>query len=103
MPWLPHTPFQTHAEQFLRLHGEFHGELTEDFLAEAIHDHRDGIFGGNAALSAIEDLVLADLRCGRLVFPLRGLILYFDVGERVSAANVAYEHRIALREIAGAL
>src|SRR6266571_4161315 len=58
---LPNTAFQTDAEQPLRLHGELHGQLLEDFPAEAVHDHADGVLGRQAALLAVEDLVLTDL------------------------------------------
>ena len=64
---LTNASFETDTEQLLRLDGELHREFLEDFLAEAVDDHRDRVFGGDAALPAVENLVLADLRGGRLV------------------------------------
>jgi hypothetical protein len=57
---LPYAAFQADAQQLLRLHGELHRKFTEDLLAEAVHDHGDGIFGFQAALLQIEHLVFAD-------------------------------------------
>ena len=95
--------FETDPEQLLRLDGEFHWQFSQNFLAEAVDDHRDGIFGGEAALVAIEDLVLAD-------FGGRGFVLYVGRGvahiyvrEGMRAALVADKHRVALREVAGVL
>jgi hypothetical protein len=39
----------------------------EDFLAEAADDHVDRVLGRESALAAVEELVLANLRRGRLV------------------------------------
>src|SRR5207245_2174383 len=74
----------------------------EDLLAEAVDDHRHGVFGGQAALAAIEDLVLADLRGRSLVLDLRGRVLHFEVRESVGAALIAEQQRIALRVVARA-
>src|SRR5436190_8624425 len=96
------TPFQTYAEQFLRLDREFHRQLLEDLLAESIHDHRDGVFGRKSALHAVEQLILADARCRGFVLDLRRGVLHLDVGERMRRALVAEQERIALRVIARA-
>src|SRR2546430_12598733 len=45
-----HAPFEADPEQPLRFDRELHRELFEDFLAEAVHDHRHGVFGGETAL-----------------------------------------------------
>ncbi len=55
-----------------------------------------------AALPAVEQLVLADLRGRRLVLDLRGRVLHLDVGEGVRAALVAEQQRVALRVVARA-
>src|ERR1700692_2476322 len=85
---LPYAAFQAYAQQLLGFHGELHRELAEDFLAEAVHDHRHRIFGGNAALPAIENLVLADLRSGGFVLHLRRRILHFEIRERMRTALI---------------
>src|SRR5687767_5114812 len=53
---LPNRPLQAHAQQLLRLHRKFHGQLAEDFLAEAVDDHVHRIFQGDAAGFAVEEL-----------------------------------------------
>ena len=58
---------------------------------------------GEAALAAVEDLVLADLRGRRLVLDLRRRVLDLEVRERVRAALVADEQRVALRVVARVL
>src|SRR5215210_8811184 len=97
------APLEVHGEQLLGLDGELHGELAEDLLAEAVDDHRDRVLGGDAALVAVEDLVLADLRGRRLVLHARRRVLHVDVREGVRAAPVADEERVALREVPCAL
>ena len=54
------------------------------------------------ALLQVEDLVLADLRRRRLVLDRRRVVADLDVRERVRAAAVADEHRVALRVVARA-
>ena len=63
--------FEADAEQLLRLDRELHRQLLEDFLAEAVDDHVHRVLGRDAALLAVEDLVLADLRRRGLVLDLR--------------------------------
>lgn len=41
---LSHASFQTHAQQLLRLDGEFHGQLAENGFTEAIHNHAHRVF-----------------------------------------------------------
>src|SRR5688500_14950698 len=94
---------QADAEQLLRLHRELHGQLLEHLLAEAVHDHVDGVLRGETALLEVEDLVLADLRGGGLVLHLRGRVQHLDVGEGVRAALVAEQQRVALRVVARVL
>src|SRR5689334_5593439 len=53
---------QAHPEQLLRLHRELHGQLLQHLAREAVHDHRDRVLLRDAALPAVEELVLADLR-----------------------------------------
>src|SRR3989441_9338125 len=82
------------AEQLLRLHGKLHRQLAEDFLAEAVHDHRDGVLGLETALPAIEQLVLADFRRRGLVLEPRRAVLDLDVREGVGPAGAAHEQGV---------
>jgi len=68
---LSDASFQAHAQQLLRLDGELHRQLAEDLLAEAVHDHVDRVLERDAALLAVEELVLADLR-GRCLVLVNG-------------------------------
>src|SRR3546814_13246660 len=64
---LTDAAFQRDADQLLRLDGELHGELLHDLAAEAVHHQGDGVLLRQAALAAVEQLVLAGARGGRLV------------------------------------
>ena len=64
---LSDAAFEADAQEFLRFDGEFHREFAEDFLAEAVDDHVDGVLRGDAALVAVKNLVLADLGGGGFV------------------------------------
>src|SRR6266852_6187136 len=97
---LSNTTFQAHAQQFLRLDGKLHGQLAEHLFAEAVDDHRNRIFLRQAALLQIEELVVADLRCGRFVFHARRRVLHLDVGEGVGATLVANQQGVTLRVLA---
>jgi hypothetical protein len=66
----PTAPFEAEAHERLGFHGVLHGELVEDLPAEAVDDHRGGVLLGQAALAAVEELVLADLGRRRLVLDL---------------------------------
>ena len=72
--------FQAHAQQLLRLDRELHRQLAEHFLAEAADDHVDGVLRRDAALAAVEDLVFADLRRGRLVLHRAEVLLISRYG-----------------------
>src|SRR4029077_16877072 len=89
-------PLQAHAQQLLRLDGELHRQVQEHLLAEAVDDHVYRGLRGQAALLAVKNLVLADLRGGRLVLPLRAGVLHLDVREGVRPAAVAQKQRVAL-------
>src|ERR1700730_8356228 len=90
---------QVDGEQLLRLDGELHRQLAEDFLTEAVDDHADRILARRAAMPGVEDLVLAELRCGRFVLDPRRGILDLDVRERVRPTLVADQKGVTLRII----
>src|SRR5216684_2259873 len=96
----PDAAFQTDTQQLLRLHREFHGQLTEHTLAEAIHDHGNGVFPLQPALSQVEELVFTDLRGGSLMFHAGARVPHLDVRESVGTALVADQQRVALRIVA---
>src|SRR5687768_9678005 len=85
---LSNRTFEAHTQQFLGFHREFHRQLAEDFLAEAADDHVDRVLRLEAALPAVEDLVLADLRRRRFVLHLRRGVADFEIREGVRAALV---------------
>src|SRR6185295_8009372 len=98
---LANASLQAHTEQFLGLDRELHRQLAEDLLAEAVDDEVHGVLGREPPLAAVEDLVLADLRRGRLVLEAGGAVLHLDVGEGVRPALVPHEEGVALRVVAG--
>ena len=53
--------FKRYAEQLLGLDGELHGQLVEHILGIAVDDQPHSLLHGNAALVAVEELVLTDL------------------------------------------
>ena len=94
--------FQADSDKFLCLDGKLHRQLLQNFAAEAVDDEGHRLLLPNAARKAIEELVIGDLRCGRLVLDLRRGIAALDVGHGVGAAFLADEKGIALRVVAGA-
>src|SRR5574341_502983 len=74
---------KTDAQQVLRFHRELHGKLPEHFLAEAVHDHGNGVFRLEAALPEIKDLILADLGGRGFVLHDGGAVAHVDVRERM--------------------
>src|SRR5262245_26659153 len=87
--------FETDADKLLRFDGEFHGQLLQHFLAEAVDDQRYRVLRRQAALAAVEELILADLRGGRLVLDASGAVAAFDVRHGVGAALVADQQGVA--------
>src|SRR5271168_1490570 len=70
-PDLPDTAFETDGKQLLRLDREFHRQFLQHLLAEAVDDQRHRIFGAQPALTAVEQLVVADLGGRRFVLDPR--------------------------------
>src|SRR5258707_311561 len=66
---------EAHAEQLLRLDGEFHGQLLHDVLAETVHDHGHRVLLREPALPRVEQLVVGDLGRRGLVLDLRERLL----------------------------
>src|SRR5947207_4307660 len=91
---LTDASFEGDAKQLLRLHRELHRQLLEHLAAEAAYDHRHCVLGAQSPLLAVEDLVLADLRCRSLMLQSGSVILHLDVGEGVRATVVADQHRV---------
>ncbi len=98
---LSDASFEADTQKFLRFHGKLHGELAEDLLAETADDHRNGIFGRDSALPAVEQLIFTDLRCRGLMFHPGGAVHHLEVRERMSAALIAQKQRVALGVIPG--
>ncbi len=68
---LTHRTFQRDANQLLRFHREFHRQLLQHFLAEAVDDQRHRFFRAQPARLAIEKLVFGDFGGGGFVFDAR--------------------------------
>ena len=59
--------FRGRQKAVLRLYRKFHRELVDDLLGISINDEAYSIFGADAALVAIENLVLIHFRGGSLM------------------------------------
>src|SRR5262245_43618193 len=94
-----HAAFEAHAQEPRRLDRELHREVLEDFLAEAVHDHRHRVLAGQPPLLAVEQLVLADALRGRLVLHRGRAVAELDVGKGVGSAAIPQQHGIALRVV----
>src|SRR6185436_4966936 len=54
---LPHAPLKAHRNELLRLNGEFHRQLLQHVLDEAVHHERGRFLGRQSALAAVEQHV----------------------------------------------
>ena len=79
---------------------QFMRQLVEHFLRIAVDDQPDGILGRKPSLIAIKELILPDLRRGRLVLDDGRAVAHLDIGKRVRPAPVADKQRVALRVVA---
>jgi hypothetical protein len=93
---LADAAFQADSKQFLGFHGKLHGQLAENFLAEAIDDHVDSILGRDTTLIAIENLILTNLTGGGFVFDAGGGVPHFDVWKGVRPALISNKQGITL-------
>src|SRR5260221_5380059 len=100
---LPDAAFEADREELLRLDRELHRQLLQDVPAEAVDDQGQRVLVGEAALAAIEQLVVADLRGRRLVLDPGRRVAHLDIGNGVGAAAVADQQRVALRVVARTL
>src|SRR6266568_1487380 len=96
---LPNAAFQTHTQQLLRFHGKLHRQFLEHALTESIHNHRYSVFALDPALTQIEHLIFANLRSRSLVLHPSRRISDFDIRERMRAALISDQQRVALRVI----
>ena len=78
---------------------EFHRQFIQNVLSIAVDYQADSFFRRDAALVAVEQLVLRNLRCRGLVFENAAVVAAFHVRPGVRAALVAKQQRVALREI----
>src|SRR5262245_26544083 len=99
---LSHAAFQADRDQLLRLDGEFHRQLLQHVLDEAIDHQRHRLLLRQAPLLAIEQRVLGNLRGGGLVLEYGGRVLRLDIRHGMSAAPAADQERDATGETARA-
>ena len=82
---------QRDAQQFLRLDGELHRQLAENLLGVAVDDEADGVLLVNAALLAVEELVVGDLGGRGLVLEHGAGVGALQIGPGVRTALVAHQ------------
>ena len=92
-PFIRPTALQRDRNQLLRFHREFHRQLLQHILDEAVDDKANRLFLAQAALHAIKQHVLGNLRGRRFMLEQRGGVLCFDIRHGVRAAFVADQKR----------
>ena len=73
----------------MRFDGELHRQFVHDFFGIAIDNEAHGVFDANTALTAVEELVLANLAGGGFVFDDGSRIADLHIRECVCAAFIA--------------
>jgi hypothetical protein len=91
------------ANQLLRLHARTPSAAPAAPPAEAVDHERHGLFLVHAALAAVEQLIVVDLGCRRLMLHAGGVVLHLDIGNRVRPAFVADQKAVALGVVAAFL
>src|SRR6266699_6097551 len=76
---LAHTARHLQLDQAVQLNRVLHGKLLGNRLNKAVHDQRVGLRLVQATAHQVEELVVTDLRDGRLVTDL-GLVLFDTYG-----------------------
>ena len=97
---LADTSLEGYGEELLRLNGKLHRELAHHLTGIAVDDQTDRLLGSDATLVAVEELILIDLRGGRLMLHDGRVITYVCVRISVRSAMVAQEKAVALRVVA---
>src|SRR4051795_2285643 len=87
--------FHLELDQPVHLDGVLERELLRDRLDEARHDHRRGLGLGEPARHEVEELLLADLRDGRLVADVDVALVDLDVRVGVRARLLVEDQRVA--------
>ena len=57
---LSYSSLQRYTQQLLCFYRKLHWQLIEHVLGISVNDKSDGLFGGDATLIAVEELVLGD-------------------------------------------
>src|SRR4051794_7694682 len=70
--------FEADRDQLLRLDRKFHRQLLQHVLDEAVDHERHRLLRRQPALAAVEQHLLGDLRCRRLVLEHRRGVLRLD-------------------------
>src|SRR5216683_2031485 len=97
-----HAPLEADRDELLPLDREFHRQLLQHIPDESVDDQRYRLFGGEAALHAVEQRLLGDLRRRGLVLEHGGRILRLDIWHRMRPALIADQKRVAIGEVARA-
>src|SRR6266511_5930811 len=64
------TSLQAQTQKLLRFDGEFHRQFFEHLSTKPVDNHVDRVFRRDAALPAVEKLILANFRRRRLMLDL---------------------------------
>ena len=86
---LSYGAFEGDLKEFLRFDGELHRQFVHYLLGIAIDDKSHSVFDANASLTAVEELVLADLTGSGFVFHDSSWIADLHIRECVCATFIA--------------
>lgn len=92
--------FEGYGEELLCLYGKLHWELVHYLFGVAVDYQGHGVLGGDAALVAVENLVLGNLGGCGFVFHYARVVEHVDVGECVGAACGAEQQGVTLGVVA---
>ena len=99
---LSYTSFERDAEELLRLDRKFHRELVHYLAGITVDNQPHGLFGRDAALLTVKELLFTDFTGCRLVFYDCRLVLDVGIRERVRTASRAEQEAVTLAVVARA-
>ena len=98
---LSYRSFQTYAQEFPGFHGKLHREFVEHFLRIAVYNQTDGLLHGNAALVALEELILRNLTRGGFVLKDGRVVVNVHIGESMGATFGTQQQRVTRAVVTG--
>ena len=98
----PHAPLEADCDKLLRLHGKLHRQFLQHVAAEPIDQKGYSLLFGQAALTAIKQLIIRELGRCCLMFELSRWRVTFNIGHGMRAALIADQKTVTLRKVSRA-